>query len=226
MSLKLLAALAACAVWAPALVSILSRRSTRGVWSWVAAALGGIALLLTLAVQPSLQIAYGRAALSILPDAPEAALGVGTVAISGLVQEILKLAGVVLALRVAAARHGRAPSPVALGAAAGAGFGFIEAAWLFALVAPAAPGWIAIWERLSAIGFHAGASSIAGFGIAAGRPAGFYLAAAGLHAALNYLVVLRHLWVLTTIQMEIAATVVALGSLAWAWRLASKEGSQ
>ena len=78
------------------------------------------------------------------------------------------------------------------------------------------------WERFFAVAFHTAASALAGYGLAKGWGWQFYLLASFLHAFLNYSVVLLSLGVLTHVQMEIYAAVVAAlvtgGALWLRWR--------
>jgi RsiW-degrading membrane proteinase PrsW (M82 family) len=158
--------------------------------------------------------------------------GIPQVLLSGLVQEGAKMVPMVFWWW----RAGRNISPklgLAIGAAAGAGFGIFEAVWahcrLFAAgwtwQALQTDGFIAIsgfWERFFAVGFHIAASALAGYGLARGRGWQFYLIAAGLHALLNYSVVLLQKGLFTIVQLETYAAVMAVVVTAWAlclrWR--------
>ena len=160
-------------------------------------------------------------------------MGMPTVLISGLVQEGAKLVPVVFYWR----REGRSLDPklgLAIGAVAGAGFGIFEAQWVHNTIFAAGWSWEAVqtgglmalapfWERFSAVAAHTAFSALAGYGLAKGKGWQFYLIASGLHAFLNYSVVLLQGGVLTNVvQVEIYATVYALSVTGWAlwlrWR--------
>ena len=66
------------------------------------------------------------------------------------------------------------------------------------------------WERFSAVAFHIAVSAIAGYGLAKGWGWQFYLIASFSHAILNYGVALLQSGLLTVVQMEIYASVIAL----------------
>ena len=136
---------------------------------------------------------------------------------SGLVQEGAKMVPIVVWWW----RCGRNISPklgLAIGAAAGAGFGIFEAVWAhgrilaagWTLQAIQTDGFIGIagfWERFFAIGFHISASALAGYGLARGKGWQFYLIAGVLHALLNYSVVFLQKGYFTIVQLETYAAV-------------------
>jgi hypothetical protein len=110
---------------------------------------------------------------------------------------------------------------VIVGAIAGAGLGIFEAVWAHNTVFASGWTWKAVdakglvalipfWERLSAVAFHIAISAIAGYGLAKGWGWQFYLIAAFSHALLNYGVALLQSGLLTVVQMEIYASVIAL----------------
>lgn len=107
-----------------------------------------------------------------------------------------------------------------VGAIAGAGLGIFEAVWAHNTVF--ASGWtwqivgdqglialIPFWERLSAVAFHIAVSALAGYGLAKGWGWQFYLIASVSHALMNYGIALLQSGVLTVVQMEIYASVIA-----------------
>jgi len=156
--------------------------------------------------------------------------GIPQILLSGLVQEGAKLVPIVLYWR----REGKSLDPklgLVIGAVAGAGLGIFEAVWAHNLAFLSGWSWQLVqtqglvalapfWERFSAVAAHTAFSALAGYGLAKGKGWQFYLIASGLHAFLNYSVVLLAKGVLTSvIQLEIYATVVALSVTAWALRL-------
>ncbi|MCX6011497.1 MAG: PrsW family glutamic-type intramembrane protease [Chloroflexi bacterium] len=146
-------------------------------------------------------------------------MGIPTIVLSGLVQEGSKLVPVVFYWW----RKGRKIDPktgLIIGAVAGLGFGVFEAVWVHNSVFAAGWTWSAIqvggvvalavfWERLFAVGFHIAASALAGYGLAKGWGWQFYLIASGLHALLNYGIVLLSFGLFGTVGLEIYAAVVA-----------------
>ncbi len=159
-------------------------------------------------------------------------VGIPSILYSGLVQEGAKLVPVVVYWW----RKGRNIDPklgLAIGAVAGLGFGVFEAVWAHNTVFASGWSWEAVqtqglmalapfWERFFAVAFHVAASALAGYGLARGWGWQFYLLASFLHAFLNYSVVLLRAGLITVIQIEIYAAVVAVlvtGSALWLrWR--------
>ncbi len=145
--------------------------------------------------------------------------GIPTIVISGLVQEGAKLVPVVAYWW----RKGRSLEPktgLVIGAVAGLGFGVFEAVWVHNSYFAAGWNWgmveigglvelAAFWERFFAVGFHIAASALAGYGLAKGWGWQFYLIASGLHALLNYSIVLFSFEVFGTIGLEVYVAVVA-----------------
>ena len=78
------------------------------------------------------------------------------------------------------------------------------------------------WERFFVVAAHTAFSALAGYGLARGKGWQFYLIASGLHALLNYSVVLLTTGVLTSVQLEIYVAIFAVSLTAWAlwlrWR--------
>lgn len=119
-------------------------------------------------------------------------------------------------------RKGRNITPrvgLIIGAVAGLGFGVFEALWIHNTVFASGWSWSAVqvggvlalavfWERLFAVGFHIAASALAGYGLAKGWGWQFYLIASGLHALLNYGVVLLSFGVFGTVGVEVYVAVV------------------
>ena len=116
-----------------------------------------------------------------------------------------------------------------IGAIAGAGFGVFEAVWAHnqAFMAGWTWDWISIdavqallpfWERFWTVAFHIAVSGIAGYGLAKGKGFPFYILAAVLHGAVNYLSVIYVKGILTTNQTEVVlAAFAALVMLAVLW---------
>jgi RsiW-degrading membrane proteinase PrsW (M82 family) len=144
--------------------------------------------------------------------------GIPTILLSGLVQEGSKLVPVVFYWQC----KGRSITPrmgLIIGAVAGLGFGVFEAVWVHNIILSSGWSWAAVqssgvtalagfWERFFAVAFHIAASALAGYGLAKGWGWQFYLFAAGLHALLNYGVVLGTLGYLGTIGLEVYVAVV------------------
>jgi RsiW-degrading membrane proteinase PrsW (M82 family) len=154
--------------------------------------------------------------------------GIPTILLSGLVQEGSKLVPVVVYWW----RKDKKIDPkmgLVIGAVAGLGFGVFEAVWVHNDVFASGWTWSAVqvggvvalaafWERLFAVGFHIAASALAGYGLAKGWGWQFYLIAAGLHALLNYSVVLAAFGLLDTVGLEIyVAVLMALVAAVALW---------
>ena len=139
--------------------------------------------------------------------------------LTGLVQEGAKLVPVVVYWW----RKGRKIDPklgLAIGAVAGLGLGLFEAVWAHNNIFISGWGWEvvqsggllelgAFWERFFTIAAHTAFSAIAGWGLAKGWGWQFYLLAAGLHAFLNYSVVLLYAGYFTMTALEIQLAVIA-----------------
>ncbi|MFC1912375.1 PrsW family glutamic-type intramembrane protease [Chloroflexota bacterium] len=146
--------------------------------------------------------------------------GLPTILISGLVQEGSKLVPVVVWWW----REDRSIDPkvgLVVGAVAGAGFGIFEAYWLLSYVFASGWTWETIgtcgigtlmpfWERFFTIAFHTAVSALAGYGLAKGLGWQFYLIASGLHALVNYGVIMVQAGVFSAVQAEIFIAMVAL----------------
>ena len=150
--------------------------------------------------------------------------GIPTILLSGLVQEGAKMVPVVFYWQ----RKGRSITPrmgLLLGAVAGLGFGVFEAVWVHSnFFAAYGLGWelAVFWERFFAVAFHIAASALAGYGLAKGWGWQFYLIASGLHALLNYGVVLLSFGVFGTFGVEayvaVGAALVSAFALWLRWR--------
>ena len=146
--------------------------------------------------------------------------GIPQILLSGLVQEGAKLIPVVFWW----IRNNTNVSPtmgLIVGAIAGAGLGIFEAVWAHNTVF--ASGWtwqvveakglvalMPFWERFSAVAFHIAVSALAGYGLAKGWGWQFYLIASFSHGLMNYGAALLQSGVLTIVQMEIYASIIAL----------------
>jgi RsiW-degrading membrane proteinase PrsW (M82 family) len=146
--------------------------------------------------------------------------GIPQILASGLVQEGAKMVPMV----VWWSQRDRKLSPkegLIIGAVAGAGFGIFEAVWAHNLIFASGWSWATVdaagfaalfgfWERLSAVAFHIGISALAGYGLARGWGWQFYLLAAGVHSLMNYSVILLQKGILTSLTLEIYASVIAV----------------
>jgi RsiW-degrading membrane proteinase PrsW (M82 family) len=152
--------------------------------------------------------------------------GLPSVLITGLVQEGAKMLPVV-AWWGWAEKEISPKLGLAIGAAAGAGFGILEAIW--SINQGFMAGWTtqyisqygflgiaAFWERFFIIGFHAALGALVGYGLAKGKGWLFYLFAALLHALMNYSIIVfqyftyvRGSELITPTRLEIAIAVLA-----------------
>jgi len=194
-------------------------------WLWAVAVVSAfLALLAVVFVQIPLQSWAGQALGHFCSQ--EALLSwlllaaIPQILLSGLVQEGAKMVPMVVWWW----RSGRSIDPrlgLAIGAIAGAGFGIYEAVWAHNQIFAAGWTWQALqtdgflaiagfWERFFAVGFHIAVSALAGYGLAKGKGWQFYLIAAGLHALLNYSAVLLAKGLLTIVQLETFAAVMAI----------------
>ena len=158
--------------------------------------------------------------------------GIPQILISGLVQEGAKMVPMVWYWR----RNDKSLDPkagLAMGAAAGAAFGFFEAQWTHNLIFASVNIWDAVqagglmalagfWERFFVVAAHTAFSALAGYGLSKGKGWQYYLIASGLHALLNYSAVLLTSGVFDAVKMEIYVAVLAAVLTVWAlclrWR--------
>ncbi|MFH1647477.1 MAG: YhfC family glutamic-type intramembrane protease [Chloroflexota bacterium] len=200
-------------------------------WFWAVAVVSAFLTLLAVTfVQIPLQYWAGQALMHFWSGETLVTwlllAGIPQILLSGLVQEGAKMVPMVAWWW----RSGRNIDPklgLAIGAIAGAGFGIFEAVWVHnqmlaagwtmqALQTDGFMGIAGFWERFFAIGLHVAASALAGYGLAKGKGWQFYLIAAGLHALLNYSVVLLQRGYLTFVQVETYVAVVAVAAAVWA----------
>lgn len=190
-------------------LALLARGALKRLWPWAALLAGAVVFPLSIAwVQTPIQQGLSALWLSLLgPQGIQAhllAVAVPSIAATGLVQESAKLAATGAGLWLAWRAAGAEPLPerrgllgLALGAAAGAGFGGLEAFWTFNTIF--ASGWtwgtvqlggplalLGFVERFFAVPFHIGIAALAGYGLATGRTWRFLLLAMGLHGVVNY----------------------------------------
>jgi len=151
-----------------------------------------------------------------------------SLAVASAVQESVKLLVAIMALR--GLGQSRNPSAgVALGAAAGAGYGAFEAFWVFNLVFGSGWSWAAVQlggiqallafiERFVTVPFHIGSAALAGYGFATGRPWRFWLLAVALHTVANYSTIAVQAGLIDYVSVEVwvaAVAVVTIGFALW-----------
>jgi len=146
--------------------------------------------------------------------------GIPQILLSGLVQEGAKLVPIVFYWL----RSNRNLAPkfgLLLGAIAGAGFGVFEAVWVHNSIFSSGWTWqtveatgimalLGFWERFFTVAFHIAVSALSGYGLAKGLGWQFYLLASLLHGITNYSVILLQKGILSSVEVEIYLTVLAL----------------
>lgn len=146
--------------------------------------------------------------------------GIPSILLSGLVQEGAKLVPIVFYWW----RNHRNFTPkfgLIAGAVSGAGFGVFEAVWVHNTMFAAGWTWqtvetggflalLGFWERFFIVGFHISVSALAGYGLARRLGWQFYLIVSLLHGLINYSVILLQKGLLTSVQVEIYITVLAV----------------
>lgn len=161
--------------------------------------------------------------------------GIPSVLVSGLVQEAGKLVPV-LFYRSSTRGTFDARTGLLVGAIAGAGFGVFEAIWVHNSTFASGLTWqtfqsqglvalLPFLERFLAVAFHIAATALAGYGLAKGWGWRFYLIAACLHGASNFVVVLIQKGLLSRagVEVYIAAFAITLTAVVMSmrWRMAS-----
>jgi RsiW-degrading membrane proteinase PrsW (M82 family) len=194
-------------------------------WLWAAAVVSAfLTLLAVVFVQIPLQTWAGQALMHFWTQAVLVnwllLAGIPSVLLSGLVQEGAKMLPAVAWWW----RRGHQLDPrmgLAIGAIAGAGFGIFEAFWVHGSVFSAGWNWQAVqvhgfqallpfWERFFTVGAHIAMAALSGYGLAKGLGWQFYLVASGMHAVLNYAVILLQKGIFTTSQVEIYVGLMAV----------------
>ena len=148
--------------------------------------------------------------------------------LGGLVQEGAKLIPVLVYWW----RKGKNLDPklgLIAGAVAGAGFGILEAQWLYSYILASGWSWETVqtsgvvalagfWEGFFIIAFHIASCALAGWGLAKGWGWQFYLLASLLHAFLKYSSILVQSEIVSDVQAELLIAswaMVVTGGVLW-----------
>jgi hypothetical protein len=222
---------------------LLAGRWLRRPWVWVAVIVGAVLFPLSIAwVQVPIQ--QGINTLYLQNVAPETLqryvllAAVPVILIAGLVQEVAKFGDAVGGLFLVHAR--RVPAAgLALGAAAGAGYGAMEAFWVFNQIFAAGFTWatvqlggiaalIGFIERFFTVMFHTAVAALAAYGYTIKRPWRYLLLAIALHTLVDYLVPLLQQGVITAAETEAFVGLVSVAAMAatlWVrWRVGHSTG--
>lgn len=152
-------------------------------------------------------------------------VGLPSLIVASVVQESAKLLLAAGALRLLGGER-KPRVGLALGAAAGAGYGGFEAFWIFNTILASGWTWATVQlagvpallgfvERFFTVPFHIGTAALIGYGCATGRPWRFWLLAITLHTLLNYCSLLIPAGLLDAIGTEVwcgAVAAVTLGA--------------
>lgn len=207
---------------------LLARRHLDRPAIWLVVVVAAVLFPLSIAlIQVPIQQAYSSALLATvgleLSQANLIWAGFPSVLVSGLVQEVVKLLIAVLGIRLLGGRVGW-PLGLAVGAAAGAGYGGFEAFWVFNLVFGQGWSWgtvqlagvaalLPFYERLVTVPFHIGAAALSVHGFSTGRVWRFLLLAIALHTAANWSVLFIQAGAIGMVESEIWVTAVAVLSI-------------
>jgi uncharacterized membrane protein YhfC len=210
-------------------LALLAGRHLRRPWLWGIVALGVVLFPVSIAwIQVPIQQGLSKLWMSLFPTQTiERFLllfAVPSIIVSGLVQETVKFAIGVAGLYLMGDRK-TSRAGLAMGAAAGAGYGGMEAFWVFNQIFAAGftlgtiqlggiGSLVGFIERFFAVMFHIGVASLATYGYASGRPWRFLLIAIGLHSLTNYTAVLLQAGVLGVTGIEIVLAVIAVATVA------------
>jgi uncharacterized membrane protein YhfC len=216
---------------APWLALLAGRRLGRP-WLWVIVSLGALLFPVSIAwIQVPIQQGLNKLWVSRFPvptiERFLLLFGLPSIVVAGLVQEVVKFGIGIAGLYLIGER--RTPrAGLAMGAAAGAGYGGMEAFWVFNQIFAAGftlgtiqlAGMAALTgfiERFFAVMFHIGVASVATYGYASGRPWRFLLIAIGLHSLADYTAVLLQAGVLGVTGVEIIVAIIAVATISAAW---------
>ncbi len=233
-------AVLALAFAAPWLI-LLARRRLRNLWLWVIFVVGAILFPLSIAwvqvpIQGAINSLYARTMAVDIIQKYQLLLGIPLVVVAGLVQEVAKFGDAVAGLYLVRERH--VPrAGLALGAAAGAGYGAMEAFWVFNQIFASGFTWATVQlggvaallgfiERFFSVMFHIGVASLAAYGYASRRPWRYLLLAIGLHALVDYLVIPLQAKLLTAAELEGAVALIAVATLVTALWLRARAQPQ
>lgn len=227
----------AAAITAPWLILLAGKRLGR--WeTWAVVAAGIVLFPLSIAwvqvpIQQGITSLYGRWLSLINIQRYSLLLSIPVVVVSGLVQETVKYGIAVLGLRWT----GEKDTPLAglaLGAAAGAGYGGMEAFWVFNLIFAAGFTWATVQlagvaallgfvERFFAVMFHVSLTALSAYGYTTGRSWQYLLLAIILHSLANYFAVFAQAGVISVAGVEIILALISLATLAAALWLRARE---
>jgi uncharacterized membrane protein YhfC len=212
-------------------LALLARGWLRRGWIWVAFVVSAVLFPISIAwIQvPAQQAVAALVALLLPPEAIQryqVLLSLPGLLIASFVQEGAKLLVAMGALwRLRGRRDPQAG--VAAGAASGAGYGGLEAFWLFNQIFAAGLTWgtvqlygpaalLGFGERFFVVPFHIGTAAIATYGYSTGRPGRYLALAIALHTLLNYGAVLAQTGTLSLVATEIWVGVISAASFGYA----------
>jgi hypothetical protein len=207
---------------------LLVRKRIRISWIWVVLLAGIILFPLSIAyiqvpIQNVINTLYARNLSNEIIQKYLLLIGIPIIIVSGLVQEVIKFIIAVIGQSVSHdGKTGR--SGLAFGAASGAGYGGMEAFWVFnqifatgitfgtiqLLGINALYGFI---ERFFTVMFHIGAAALSTYGYTTGRPWRYLLLAIFLHSLTNYFVLPLQAGLLSTEIVEAIIAVIAVATI-------------
>lgn len=213
---------------------LLAGRRLKSPWLWCILALGVLLFPISIAwIQVPIQQGLNALWLSLFPVATiqryVLLFGIPSIVVAGLVQEVVKfligVAGLYLINERNTPRAG-----LALGAAAGAGYGAMEAFWVFNQIFAAGftlgtiqlggiSALLGFIERFFTVMFHTGAASLSTYGYASGRPWRFLLLAIGLHSLTDYVTLPLRAGIISVGWVEIVIAFIAVSTISAALRI-------
>jgi RsiW-degrading membrane proteinase PrsW (M82 family) len=211
---------------------LLAGRRLKSPWLWGCVAMGVLFFPISIAwIQVPIQRALNVLWMSLFPVATiqqyVLLFGIPSIIVAGLVQEMVKfligVAGLYLINERKTPRAG-----LALGAAVGAGYGAMEAFWVFNQIFAAGftlgtiqlsgiTALLGFIERFFTVMFHTGAASLSTYGYASGRPWRFLLLAIGLHSLTDYMAVPLRTGLISVGWVEIVIAVISVVTISAAF---------
>jgi hypothetical protein len=212
---------------------LLVRKRIQVAWTWAVLLVAIVLFPLSIAyiqvpIQNAINSVFARNLSAEIIQKYVLLIGIPVIIVSGLVQEVVKFLIAIVGQRLSGDEK-TSRSGLAFGAASGAGYGGMEAFWVFNQIFASGITFATIQlfgvaalygfiERIFTVMFHIGVAALSTYGYTTGRPWRYLLLAVFLHSLTNYFVLPLQAGLLSTEIVEgiIAAIAVAtIGTALW-----------